>query len=249
MLRKSFVLFRGIGAQTERKLWSRGTRDWSQLVLPGSGRRARELLPQIESAEAHYGRQDAPYFYDSLPAAQRWRLLPDLQGKVAFVDVEVDGSSSYASPTVVGVCAEGGYRCLVRGMDLTANAMRDALCGAEVLVTFNGRRHDLHFMRKLLPVEWKRTRIIDLRYVALQAGFRGGLKQLERSLGIQRSRYVELAANGQAVTLWRMWRRRGTRRALELLEAYNREDTANLLPISLRLSEILEKKAETDVVR
>lgn len=229
----------------EEALWRRGINDWARLLQdPGL---SALLRAEISEAERRYADGDAAFFYDTLPSNERWRMLSDFPGRLAFLDVELDGSGRYAEPTLVGIYRQGVYTGLVRGSSLARASLSAALDGIDVLVTYNGRRHDMHFLRRLLPEKPWQPRVIDLRYTAARAGFSGGLKQLEKSLGVARDRYVELAATGQATRLWRLWRRTGSRRALELLKAYNREDTRNLAPIALRLCEILGGRAVEDV--
>lgn len=68
---------------------------------------------------------------------------------------------------------------------------------------------------------------IDLRYVLGSLGYKGGLKGCEKQFGIDRE---EL--NGVdglfAVHLWNDYKRKGNRKALETLLAYNILDVVNL---------------------
>ncbi len=248
MLRKSFILFSGIGAKKERRLWSEGAMDWSDLFSKSAPSGTSAVRFELENAEANYAAQHDAYFYDLLPSGERWRMLSSFSKRFAFIDVELDRFSRYAEPTLLGICRGGLYIPLVRGFNLDSKSVEQALNGADVLVTYNGRRHDIHFLRQLLGREGRRLRMIDLRFVARKAGFSGGLKQLERTIGVERSRYVELAAHGQTARLWKMWKSNGSRSALELLMAYNKEDTCNLHPIALKLGAILEERALADVV-
>ncbi len=248
LLRRSFILFDGIGRKTERRLWQGGACDWNDLRTATQVRHRSRLEEQVDIAEERLAAGDATFFYDRLPQPEKWRMLSSMIGKFAFIDIELDGSTSYSRPTVIGICRKGGYRCLVRGIDMDAANLAEAISGTSVIVTYNGKRHDLHYMSGLLPRTPDGMRVLDLRHIALQAGYTGGLKLLERELGIVRNRYVELAANGQTTVLWRKWRKSGTRRALELLIDYNREDTCNLSPIALKLGAILEQRAVAHVV-
>ncbi len=248
LLRRSFILFDGIGRKTESRLWQSGACDWDDLRTTPHFRHRACLGEQVDIAEERLAAGDAAFFYDRLPQPEKWRMLTSMIERFAFIDIELDGSTSYSSPTVLGICRRGSYRCLVRGIDLDASNLAKALSGTSVIVTYNGKRHDLHHMSGLLPRTPGGMRVLDLRNIALPAGYTGGLKLLERELGIVRNRYVELAASGQSTSLWRKWRRNGTRRALELLIAYNREDTCNLSPIALKLGAILEQRAVAHVV-
>lgn len=248
MIRKSFILFTGIGRAVEKRLWNSGAIDWTSLPPHLPSRLSDVVEKEVEIAEEKLLERNVDYFYDALPSGERWRLMGAFSEDVAYLDIELDGWDRYSRPTVVGIYKSGKFTSLVRGISLSTEAMAEALDGVDVLVTYNGRRHDMHFLRNLLPDKFQNSRVIDLRHMARQAGFTGGLKSLERQIGVVRDRYVELAGTGQAVRLWKLWRTRGLKGPLELLRAYNREDTCNLLPIGLRLGSILEERTVKDVV-
>jgi uncharacterized protein YprB with RNaseH-like and TPR domain len=71
----------------------------------------------------------------------------------------------------------------------------------------------------------------DLCFAASRLGLRGGLKQIEREMGIERDPALRGLDGWDAVRLWSQWRR-GDRRALDLLLAYNAADTENLVPLT-----------------
>jgi uncharacterized protein YprB with RNaseH-like and TPR domain len=62
-------------------------------------------------------------------------------------------------------------------------------------------------------------------------GLSGGLKSIERQVGIQRSRETAGLSGWDAVRLWREWRR-GSEEAREVLLRYNAEDVVNMVPLA-----------------
>jgi uncharacterized protein YprB with RNaseH-like and TPR domain len=60
-----------------------------------------------------------------------------------------------------------------------------------------------------------------------QIGYRGGLKAIERAMGIERSGETKGLTGRDAVRLWAQYMR-GSDSALDTLLAYNREDVVNL---------------------
>jgi uncharacterized protein len=68
---------------------------------------------------------------------------------------------------------------------------------------------------------------IDLRYVLMRLGHRGGLKTIEQRLGIQRPIDLQGMNGYDAVLLWNRYRE-GDSQALDTLIRYNREDVVNL---------------------
>ncbi|MBI2649883.1 ribonuclease H-like domain-containing protein, partial [Candidatus Woesearchaeota archaeon] len=68
----------------------------------------------------------------------------------------------------------------------------------------------------------------DVRSVADKLGLKGGLKNIEKTLGIRRTSIVDKFYGGDALTLWRMYRATGDDYYLNLLVEYNEYDIINL---------------------
>jgi hypothetical protein len=106
-----------------------------------------------------------------------------------------------------------------------------------LLVTFNGSQFDVPFLRAHFPGARLDQAHIDLRFVLRSLGYRGGLKAIERNLGLTRDAAIEGVDGFEAVRLWHRWRR-GDRTALEKLILYNLTDVVNLvelMEIAMRL--------------
>ena len=73
---------------------------------------------------------------------------------------------------------------------------------------------------------------IDLRHVCAKLGLHGGLKQIEKTLGIKRPDDLEGVSGEDAVYLWQQYKATGKRDYLETLVRYNEEDIVNLMPIA-----------------
>ena len=71
---------------------------------------------------------------------------------------------------------------------------------------------------------------VDLRFEMRKLGYMGGLKRIEKMLGIQRSEETQGMDGFEAVALWKRYER-GDKGALKLLMDYNREDVENLKPL------------------
>lgn len=233
MLRRSFVLLRGVGVATERRLRASGVLDWSAFLaarkLPGIGaERRRALSAHLRALERCLARGDSRVLFDALPARERWRVYPDFRDHTAFLDIETTGLEMGSQVTVVGVFLSGSYTPLVRGISLSADAIQRALRGARLLVTFNGSSFDLPMLRFSFPSLRLDLPHIDLRHLAPRAGLRGGLKRIEKAIGLSRPREIRLLVSHDAVYLWRIWERKGSRNALRLLIDYNRADCLSL---------------------
>ncbi len=233
MLQRTFVHFPGIGLRRERRLWQAGVRTWSEcLAAPASGRALGASWGSVraqaaESSQA-YARGDWAYFERRLPPEHKWRVYGDLAGDALFLDIETDGGSDGGAITLIGTFDGRAMKTFVRGRNLdeaAAEIERHAL-----LVTFNGACFDLPMIRSLFPGAAGRHLHVDLRYPLRRLGYWGGLKAIERQLGLARSEATRGLTGWDAVRLWQAFCG-GSREALALLEAYNAEDVLNLKPL------------------
>ncbi len=149
----------------------------------------------------------------------------------AYLDIETTG----LSPDDCEITVTGIYRwapdaddCVqLIGRENTADNILEALDGIPVIYTYNGRRFDLPFIHRCTGINLERRhRHQDLMFDCWRNSLRGGLKSVERQLGIRR----ELPdVNGlEAVRLWWRYVETFDLDALEKLKAYNREDVVNL---------------------
>lgn len=148
-----------------------------------------------------------------------------------YLDIETTGlSPKLSSLTLVGLFGpDVGFVPLVAKRDLTKENLLDVLDGAGRIVTFNGARFDLPFIREKLGVDLKcmeGLEHVDLMYVCRRAGLRGGQKKIELQLGIPR---MDKEMSGrEAAHLGKKWLRERDHVALSRLLLYNEEDCRNL---------------------
>jgi predicted nuclease with RNAse H fold len=105
-----------------------------------------------------------------------------------------------------------------------------ALQRYSVVVTFNGSGFDLRFLKNTFPELVLPPIHIDLRWISRRLGYSGGLKELEKSLGIARKSEVAEMDGFEATVLWAKYLR-GDTSALENLIEYNTEDVVHLKAI------------------
>ena len=247
MLRQSFVLLRGIGRRTEQRLRSLGIVDWKAFLasdgLPHMGKARKAMLDaHLKALGKCLERGDAVTLGNALPASEKWRLYPDFRDRAAFLDIETTGLNLPATVTVVGITVGRDHTPLVRGINLSKDAIERALRPARILVTFNGGSFDLPALRMAFPGLKLDMPHIDIRHLAPRAGIRGGLKKVERILGIQRAREIKMLCSHDAVYLWRIWERKQSGNALRLLIDYNRADVENLRGVADAVVAIMARK-------
>lgn len=157
---------------------------------------------------------------------EAWRAFPQFRSSCVYLDIETDGTQGSNSVTTIGLYDGKDYQCLVKGIDL--ENFRDIISHYSMIVTFFGAGFDLPVLQKrFLGLRFDQIHI-DLCPVLKQVGFRGGLKSIERELGIQRSEQTAGLTGRDAIFLWRRFTNLRDDRALETLIAYNREDVVNL---------------------
>ena len=93
-------------------------------------------------------------------------------------------------------------------------------------MTYNGKCFDVPFIERYFNIRLNHAHI-DLRYILHSLGFRGGLKGVERQLGLDRGDLRDIDGYF-AVLLWNEYVKSGNPGALETLLAYNVQDTVTL---------------------
>jgi hypothetical protein len=237
MLQNSFVLLDGIGPRRELSLWRSGISDWDSFLSTGrirgiGGEQKGFLDARLHIASERLRKKDSGFFATAMPRKEHWRLLREFGGSVAFLDIETTGISLNSPVTVVGIYDGSRMHHLVRGQNLNRENLCAMLSSVQSIVTFNGAGFDLPIIENQFPGSVPRVPHVDLRYPMKRLGYVGGLKRIERELGIERDRRVEYMTGEDAVYLWRLWERGGKVNALELLLEYNAEDCRNLKRIA-----------------
>jgi uncharacterized protein YprB with RNaseH-like and TPR domain len=235
MLRNTFVHIQGVGYLTEARLWRSGIRTWDDFSpnlrsFRISSRLAERIGNELARSADALHRRKHRYFAQGLPSRDQWRAWSEFRDDVAFLDIETTGLSlGRDAITVVGVYDRAKKRSFVKGENL--EDLPRAVERAKLLVTFNGSRFDVPFLRKAFPRISLNQIHIDLLHPLRRLGFRGGLKAIEAQLGILRSEETSGLMGFDAVRLWRRYED-GDDDALDLLLAYNMEDVVNLEPLA-----------------
>ena len=239
-IENSFIPVEGVGETTERRLWEQGITHWEEFHPEAVGETTADRIAAfIDIARDHLDRGDPRFFRDAFPSGSHWRLYENFRDDACFLDIETTGLSKHRDRvTVVGVHRDGDTRTLVRDRDLSAEALRAELRQSKLLVTFNGKRFDVPFLESAFDVSVEAPHV-DLMYPCRRLDLTGGLKTIEREVGIDRDR-PDLSGE-DAVRLWREYQR-GDEDALETLVSYNRDDTANLRT----LMELVANRLEPD---
>jgi uncharacterized protein YprB with RNaseH-like and TPR domain len=231
VLRRTFQHVPTIGPQTEARLWRAGVTDWHDCLsrleeLPFGPSRKRLLLTFLERSIRAYEGGDAELFARWLPGRELWRLFGAFRQHVAFLDIETTGLGPRNDDiTVIGLYDGNRARVFVRGLNLDEFA--EAIASYRLVVTYNGAQFDLPFIRRALPEAGLPRAHLDLRFPLARLGYKGGLKGIERQLGIERDAGIAEMNGYDAVLLWQA-HRRGEKGALSRLIRYNLADVIDL---------------------
>ncbi len=230
MLNNTYIHIPGIGAATEQRIWGCGIRNWEELlenhsVIKMARNRERLLLSGITESVEQLASANHVYFAKLLAPGYQWRTYRHFRDETAYVDIETTGlSPSYSKITVIGIYNGKETKTYIRGINLKEAPAE--IAKYKQLVTFNGARFDLPFIEHEFPGFFNHLHT-DLMYPLKKLGLSGGLKNIERMLGLERSEETARITGLDAVRLWNRYER-GDDEALELLIKYNAEDVENL---------------------
>ncbi len=159
---------------------------------------------------------------------KKWEFYVDFPKFTLFLDIETEGLCKEKNDiTLIGIYVNNNYYPFIKGFNL--EKVVRWLENYPIWVTFGGDNFDLPFIRKKFPYLQNPLVHIDLFFLTREAGLKGGLKKIEKALGI--SRETEGLNGYDAVKLWRRWTEKRDKKALQKLILYNKEDVINLKKI------------------
>lgn len=223
-LENSFILFPGIGQKTEKKLWKDGIRHWDN--LEDSTKYSDKIDKHREKAKKNLQVRNETFFKDKLPNKSLWRSYRNFKENVCFFDIETTGLKPERNKTTtVSFYRNGESKTLIRGQDLKQEKLEQEFFESSLLVSFNGKRFDKPFLEKSFGISIENPHI-DLMYLFQRLGYSGGLKKIEKDLGVERE--LEDIDGREAIKLWKRYKKQGDKEALDKLVRYNQYDAENL---------------------
>lgn len=238
MIKNTFLILEKINEKRERNLWSQGIKTWDDFL------RAQKIKGIPNYRKKYYDRRikeaihnlytfNSEYFVDKLPQTQHWRLYDFFKEDAVFLDIETSGLEEDAYVNVVGLFDGINTKVMVRNINLNFGAIKKELKNYKIIITFNGSSFDLPILERVYPKIIPKLPHFDLRHACNRIGLRGGLKQIEKRLGIKReNEIIDKLYGGDIVKLWRRFVATGDDYYLNLLVEYNEEDIINLRPIA-----------------
>lgn len=226
-IENSFIMAPGIGKKTEKKLWKKGYTHWEDIEDGNPSVRNREKVENfIEKARKNLEVGNEKFFGTKFPNKSLWRSYRNFEDSVCFFDIETTGLDKDRNKvTTIAMHRGGETKTFVRGENLTQENLKEELFESSLLVSFNGKRFDQPFLEHNFDLEIENPHI-DLMYIFKRLGYSGGLKQIEKDLGVERE--LEDIDGREAVRLWKKYEKTGNREHLNKLLKYNKYDTRNL---------------------
>jgi uncharacterized protein YprB with RNaseH-like and TPR domain len=231
LLQHTFVHIQGIGPKTERRLWEQGIQTWHQFLryhkTVFSPARDERVRRELEASITH--QRDIHFFRERLPAAEIWRVFETFQDSAVYLDIETSGGYLGVDEiTVIGLYDGQRVQTFVNGINL--EQFEIAVTAYDMVISFNGSRFDLPFIRRRFKHISLPPAHIDLCLFLRRLGYRGGLKNIEKQFGIRRDPELYGINGHDAVMLWRAYQW-GDHGALDRLVKYNTADIVNLEPL------------------
>ena len=231
LLEHTFIHIQGIGQKTEQKLRDRGIRTWQHFLQTKdtvfSPARDQFVRQELEASIRH--RKDIRFFRDRLSSGEMWRFFDAFKEKAVYLDIETSGGyQGIDEITVIGLFDGRNVQTFINGINL--DEFEITIDQYDLVVSFNGTSFDLPFIRRWFPNISLPPAHIDLRFLLKKLGYTGGLKKIEKDLGLVRGAEIEDMDGYEAVMLWKAYQW-GDRAALDTLIQYNTADIVNLKPL------------------
>ena len=252
MLTASFCFSKHVTDDQERALWGRGILSWAlarqhldEVTAVLGQSRAGKLGESLAEAEAAVAKGDAAWLKAAWPLKETWRLWEGWikPEQIAFVDIETTGlTPGLDQITVIGLAdGLGNSRAFVAGRpqpgDEPLDRFREAIKAFKLVVTYNGDSFDLPFIEKHFKDQAFRFEVptLDIMWSARAVGLTGGLKDMEKQLGITRGGDIAGMRGQDAIRDWGLWRSAGDLAAYKRLTTYCKTDCVNLFDFSTQV--------------
>ncbi len=214
MLKNSFLFLEKISKKKEQNIWKQGIKNWDDFLkaasIRGISKKSKFYYTQkIKEAQQALLNDDSTYFINKLPQKDIWRIYPHFKEAAAYLDLEVD---SYGKIILVGISNYYQTNTFVKYVNLEKEYLEQELKKYKLLITFNGSAFDLPKLKKQFQLEIKIPHL-DLKPLCVKLKLSGGLKQIERTLGLKRPQNLY----GNPVELWKAFYASGDKEYLDLL--------------------------------
>ena len=231
ILKNTFVHVPGISKNSEEKIWRNDILNWKDFLnnhskLSFSNGKRDLMINHVENSITALKNKDYNFFVNDIPSSLHWRAYKELKDNCCFLDIETTGLSKHHNKiTTIGLYDGKKSKVFIQGKNL--DDFSQEIKKYPMIVTFNGRCFDVPFIREKFPsVDFNKFHI-DLRFAMRNLGYSGGLKLIEKEIGLERDDDLKEVDGYEAVRLWKRYEK-GDKASLDLLIKYNIADVENL---------------------
>jgi uncharacterized protein len=240
MITKSFSIFEGISDRIEHKIKEQGIKDWNaflkaEKVKGISSKRKIYYNSQILDLKESIRLDNLTILSKKVPLNKHWMFYEYYKDVALFLDIEVSGVKKEDYVFLIALYDGIDTKIMIKGINLDLRRLKTFVKNYPLIISFNGSVHDMPFLKKRYPDLFSDKIHIDLRFLANKAGLSGGLKEIERKLGIPRSKIQSTYRSGDIKRLWRMFKAGGDDYYLKLLLEYAEDDVISLKLIAQKL--------------
>lgn len=238
MIAGSFLHFDGIGKKNAEKLLLSGFHSWTDIIdrkaeLPFSERINSKILAGAEASLEALEREDLFYFAEKIHPSEKWRMLATYIDSSSYFDIETTAETYGDNITVIVCYHKGKLYKYINGENL--HEFLDLLDDIKLLVSFNGASFDVPMILRYYHIPKIPCAHLDLRWVTYYNGYKGGLKQIEKTMNIIRPADILGISGWEAILLWQEWDYNRTLEAKNLLVRYCSADVLSLKMIAFQL--------------
>lgn len=242
-LKQAFAHFPNIGPVRLQLMRQAGIRQWDDIEpnppppLNNWSYFWEDIYNAAVDAREAFANGNLQFFTQNLKPSDRWRLLHLKLSQTTFIDIETSGLESLDNYITTIVAFDGQkLHTFVKNENL--EDFPDFLLTLKFIVTYNGSTFDLpKIMREFnlpnIPVPH-----VDLRWLCHNCFLDGGLKNIEKTLNINRPEDIKGTDGNDAVILWNQWVNSNDHNARRKLVKYCAADTISLLLVARKLLEI-----------
>lgn len=232
----AFLHLPGFGPRKVASLRDRGITSWSELLhfhhhdLPGLEDGASAWVKAIRRDEEAFNSNNLAHLVTTLHRTDHWRILADYIEQATFLDIETSGDQLRPEITLIIAKHRGVLHTFTSGHNL--DDFLGLLDDIRLLVTFNGASFDVPQMENHFHIPMRDIAHIDLRWVCYHAKLRGGLKEIERAIGLIRPADLIGMDGAEADWLWRRWKETANQKLVQRLTRYCAADVIGLHHLS-----------------
>jgi uncharacterized protein len=233
MIQRCFSFVSGISSKKINELEFSGVSwdNFSSLLNPSfTDEEKNQILKHINIAKENLSLKNQKFFAEKLERKNHFLLFEHFLDSVCYLDIETTGLSRHHNEiTTISAYDGKEVKTFILGINMDSEELCSYLNKYKMFVTYNGLYFDMPFIEHKFPfVSFSDKLHVDLRWVCRKVGLCGGLKKIEKEVGLSRDDDLEGVDGLMAVRLWKKYQKYGNQNALDLLVKYNQADVVNL---------------------